>query len=139
MLNYSLYLGHPDAYVIYLYLKTVPRPLRALMLFTNQRVVAAVPLTMGKHPAISWYAEESTWELTSLGKTSNLPVPLLLKIIFVKRDTRQLLKVFLFSLKLIILLIYLFMKVILRDRPSLNFNSLPFQWPYSTLFLPFAD
>ena len=37
MLNYSLYLGHPDASVIYLYLKTVSHPLCALMLFTNLR------------------------------------------------------------------------------------------------------
>ena len=136
MLNYSLYLGHPDAYVIHLYLMTVSRPSCAHMLFTNLRIVAAMSLLMGKHPALSWYAVESNWELTSLGKMSNLPVPLLSKITFVKQDTKPRLKSFLFLLKLIIHLVYLYMNVFQFSEKDLRSipNSLPFKWPYSNLF-----
>ena len=95
MLTYSLCSDHPGASLIYLYPKIVSRPLCAQMLFTNLCAVAPVPLTMGKHSIISWYAAESTWEVTSWGKW----------------DTKPLLMISLFSLKQRILLIYLFMRV----------------------------
>ena len=63
---------------------------------TVKRVLAPVPLANGKHPVISWFAVQSIWELISLAKTSNLPVLLLLKMIYVKRNTKPLFMIFLY-------------------------------------------